>query len=76
MKIFFFFILTLLISAGCLLGAMNAGNPFPLFSVAFGIWALFCWRYRMHTKKEAARRAREQLFENYMRSKMRNDRGR
>jgi hypothetical protein len=71
MKIFIYFIVTLLISAGCLLGATNARNPLPLFGVAFGIWVLFYWRYRMHTKKEAASRAREQLFENYMRSRMR-----
>lgn len=68
MKTILYFIGTLLISAGCLLGAMNIKNPFPLFAVAFGIWVLFIWRYHWHAKKKAARRSREQLFENYMRS--------
>ena len=68
MKTTLYFILTLLISAGALLGAMNMKNPFPLFAVAFGIWALFIWLYHKRAKKEAARRSREQLFENYMRT--------
>jgi hypothetical protein len=68
MKTFCYFIITLLISAGCLLGAMNMKTPFPLFGIAFGIWALFIWSYHLRAKKETARRSREQLFENYMRS--------
>lgn len=72
MKTILYFIVTLLISAGCLLGAMNMKNPFPLFSVAFGIWALFICSYRLRTKKDAARRSREQLFENYMRANRHN----
>ena len=68
MKTVCYFIITLLISAGCLLGAMNMKNPFPLFGIAFGIWALFIWCYHLRAKKEAGRRSREQLFENYMRS--------
>jgi hypothetical protein len=68
MKTFVSFIITLLISTGCLLGAMNMRNPFPLFGVAFGIWGVFIWRYNCRAKKQAERRSREQLFENYMRS--------
>ncbi|WP_259065039.1 hypothetical protein HDF24_00385 [Mucilaginibacter sp. X4EP1] len=71
MKTFCYFIITLLISAGFLLGAMNTPNPFPLFTVAFGIWVIFIWRYTVRTKKQAAKRAREQLFEQYMRSRTR-----
>ena len=71
MKTILYFIVTLLISAGCLLGAMNMKNPFPLFVVAFGIWVLFILGYHLHAKKKAARRSREQLFENYMRANFR-----
>jgi len=72
MKTTLYFILTLLISAGALFGAMNRRNPFPLFAVAFGVWVLFIWLYNKRAKKEAARRSREQLFENYMRANLRN----
>jgi hypothetical protein len=76
MKVFIYFIITLLISAGCLLGAMNAKNPFPLFIAGFGIWALFFWGWNRRLKKAADRRAAEHLFEEYMRSKIQNDRRR
>jgi hypothetical protein len=72
MKTAFYFIVTCLVSTGALLGALNAKNPFPAFAVAFGIWALFLWGYNDRSKKEAQKRSREQLFENYMRSKYRN----
>jgi hypothetical protein len=52
MKTFVSFIITLLISTGCLLGAMNMRNPFPLFGVAFGIWGVFIWRCNRRAKKK------------------------
>ncbi len=72
MKTAFYFIVTCLISTGALLGALHTKNPFPAFAVSFGIWALFLWGYNKRSKKEAQKRSREQLFENYMRSKYRN----
>jgi hypothetical protein len=69
MKTFVYFIITCLISTGALLGATHARNPFPAFGIAFGIWALFLWGYNRRAKKAAQKRHREQLFENYMRSK-------
>jgi hypothetical protein len=70
MKTFIYFIITCFISTGALFGAMHSKNPFPAFGIAFGIWALFLWGYNRRLKKEAARRSREQLFENHMRSKL------
>jgi len=72
MKTTLYFILTLLISAGALLGAMNLKDPLPLFAIAFGVWALFLWGYNRRSKKAGERRSREQLFENYMRANLRN----
>jgi hypothetical protein len=72
MKTGIYFIITCFISTGALLGATNAKNPFPLFAIAFGIWGLFLWGYNRRRKKEAERRNRERLFEDYMREQMRN----
>jgi hypothetical protein len=74
MKTVVYFIITLLISAGFLLGALNTHNPYPLFVVAFGIWVLFFWGWRRRLKKQAERRSQEQVFAEYMRSKISNDR--
>lgn len=72
MKTAIYFIITCFISTGALLGATNAKNPFAAFAVAFGIWILFLWGYNRRSKKEAERRNRERLFEDYMREQMRN----
>ena len=72
MKTAIYFIITCFISTGALLGATNAKNPFPAFAIAFGIWALFLWGYNRRSKKEAERRNRERLFEEYMREQLRN----
>jgi len=71
MKTVIYFIITCFISTGALLGATNAKNPFPAFAIAFGIWALFLWGYNRRSKKEAERRNREKLFEQFMRDRFR-----
>jgi len=71
MKTTFYLIATCFISTFAFFGALGAKNPFPLFAVAFGIWALFIWGYNRRSKKEAARRFNEHMFNEYMRSKMR-----
>ena len=71
MKTFIYFVFSCFISVGALFGAMHAANPFPAFGIAFGVWVLFIWGYNKRSKKEAEKRAREQLFEDYMRSKFR-----
>ena len=72
MKTFVYFIGSCFISTFAFFGALSMANPWPCFAVAFGVWALFLWGYNRRTKREAARRSREQLFENYMRSTLRN----
>jgi hypothetical protein len=57
MKTVIYFIGTCFISTGALLGALNAKNPFPLFLIAFGVWALFLWGYDKRNKKMVRRRA-------------------
>jgi len=52
-------------------GALNAPSPFPLFVVAFGVWALFIWGCHKRSKKKAEQRNRERLFEEFMRQQMR-----
>jgi hypothetical protein len=74
MKTFVYFILTCFISTGALLGALHAKNPYPAFAIAFGAWLLFIWGCNRRARREAEKRYREQLFEDYMRYKMRNDR--
>lgn len=74
MKTAIYFILTLLISAGCLLAATNLKQPFPAFMMGFCIWGTFFWGWSRRAKKQAERRSQEQLFADYMRSKIHNDR--
>jgi hypothetical protein len=74
MKTTFYLIATCFISFFAFMGALNMKNPFPAFGIAFGIWAVFIWGYNRRSKKDSERRSREQLFEDYMRSKIRNDR--
>lgn len=72
MKTFIYLVGTCLISTFAFFGALTMKNPFPCFAVAFGIWALFIWGWNRRSKKEAARRNRERMFENYMRSSFHN----
>lgn len=70
MKTTIYFIGTCFISTGAFMAALNLKNPFPAFGVAFGIWALFIWGYNRRSKKAAAKRFQEQMFNDYSRSKM------
>jgi phosphatidylglycerophosphate synthase len=72
MKTFIYFIFTCLISIGALYGAWSATYPFPLYLVAFGIWAIFIWYFSKRIKKKAERREMEKYFRNYMRHQSRN----
>ena len=74
MKTIIYFICTCFISTGCMFGALNAPNPFPLFAVAFGIWALFIWGCYKRMKRKAEQNNRERLLESYMREQMRRKR--
>lgn len=76
MKTGLYFVATCFISTFAFWGALSMQNPFPCFAVAFGIWALFFWGWNRRMKKQTERRSREQLFAEYMRSKIRNDRTR
>jgi hypothetical protein len=71
MKAVIYFIITCFISTGCLFGALNAPNPFPLFAVAFGVWALFIWGCHKRLKRKAEQRNREQLFDAFLRDQLR-----
>ncbi len=71
MKTAFYLICTCLISTFAFFGALGQKNPFPCFAVAFGIWALFLWGYSRRSKREAAKRLRERMFEDYMRATLR-----
>jgi len=51
MKTAIYFIITCFISTGAMLGALNAKNPFPLFGIAFGIWALFLYGCHKRSRK-------------------------
>ena len=70
MKNAFYLIATCFISTFAFFGALGAKNPFPCFAIAFGVWALFLYGYNKRSKKEAAKRFNEHMFNEYMRSKM------
>ncbi len=68
-------ILTSILSTGAFMGALTMKNPFPCFLIAFGAWAIFIWGCARRSRKATQKRYRERLFEDYMRSKTRNDQG-
>lgn len=68
MKTFIYLIFTCFISTGAFYGALNLTNPFPLYGVAFGVWALFLWGLNRRMKKDAARRFHQRMFDLHMRS--------
>ena len=72
MKTAVYFIFTCLISTGAFMGALKATTPFPLFGIGFGIWALFLWGVNRRMRKNAERRGRERIFQDYMRYQLRN----
>lgn len=59
-------------STGAFIAALGAKNPLILYAVGFGAWALFLWGYNKRAKRIADRRSGEQLFQEYMRTQMRN----
>ena len=74
MKTALYLIITCFISTGAMFGALGAKNPFPLFGIAFGIWALFIWGVVQRERESANRKGRERLFQEYMRSQLRHNR--
>jgi hypothetical protein len=75
MKTFAYLIITSFISTFAYWGSLGAKNPFPLYGIVFGIWALFIWGCNSRMKKDANRRFRERIFEDYMRDRTRGPRG-
>ena len=76
MKTVVYFLFTCFISTGAFLAALGSKTPLLLYAVGFGTWALFLWTYSKRTKRASERRSQERLFEDYMRSKISNDRRR
>ena len=72
MRNIIYFLFTCFISTGALMGALYSKHPLALYIVGFGIWALFLCGYSIRSKKQAERRNREQLFQDYMRAQTRN----
>lgn len=71
MKNLVHFIFTILISTFALFGALaNKTNTWPCFAIAFGVWAVFLWRYNVRSKRaEMKRHLNEYQFREYMRWK-------
>ncbi len=71
MKIFIYFCITSVFSAGALLAATTMSEPWPLFAVGFGIWILFFWWLAKHDRKAARHRERERMLDDFLRSQTR-----
>lgn len=74
MKTVVYLILTCFISTGAFLGALNSTTPLPLYAVGFGVWAWFLWGLNRRIRKNAERRGRERIFQDYMRYQLRRPR--
>lgn len=68
MRNFLYIVLFCFIFNCCYFGALNARHPLTLIVVAGITVILFSWLMVSRHKKQAERRQREQLFEEFMRS--------
>jgi hypothetical protein len=69
MKTAFYFICTCFISTGLYMAAISSKTPAYGILAAFGIWLLFFRGCNSRARNAAAKRERERLFEDFMRSR-------
>ncbi|WP_158829107.1 hypothetical protein [Mucilaginibacter lacusdianchii] len=69
MKNFVHLIFTFFISTIAFWGALaTRKDPWPCYAIAFGVWAIFLWRYQARSKRAAMKRQFEEYqFREYMR---------
>lgn len=75
MKTFFYLILTSLVSTFAGFGALGSKAPAAILcclGIVLAVWTLFFWGWNKRVKKASAKRSRERLFANHMRTHMRN----
>ena len=70
MKTAFYFICTCFISTGFYMTAISSKTPVYGIVAAFGIWLLFFRGCNSRARKAAAKRERERLFDDFMRSRV------
>lgn len=74
MKTFVYLVFTCFISTGAFMGALYAQTPFILYTVGFGVWALFLWGVSRRMKRNTERRYQERQFNEFMRANRRQHR--
>lgn len=77
MKNFIHFMLTCLISTFAFFGVLGSDKHtiWPCLAIAFGVWALFIWRYYVRLKRaDMKRQFDEHMFREFMRYKQSNSR--
>ncbi|OKS89664.1 hypothetical protein [Mucilaginibacter polytrichastri] len=73
MKTIIHLIFTFFISTVCLLSALGNRHGWILYLVTLVAWRWFFWALYKRLKRKDERAAQEELFQEYMRSKIRRD---
>ena len=66
-------IFTFFISTMCLISALGNSYGWILYALTFAAWTCFFWTVYKRLKRKNERVAQEELFQEYMRSKIRRD---
>jgi hypothetical protein len=67
MKTVFYLICTSFLSTGFYMVGLNSKNSVPGIATALCLWVIFFWGWDRRRKKTAAKRKREQLWEDFFR---------
>jgi hypothetical protein len=73
MKMIIHLIFTFFISTMCLISALGNRYGWILYVITFAAWTRFFWTVYKRLKRKNERAAQEELFQEYMRSKIRRD---
>lgn len=73
MKTVIHLLFTFFVSASCLIPGLENHHGWVLYLVTFGAWCWFFASWYKRMKKNNERAAQEELFQEYMRSKIRRD---
>ncbi len=74
MKTGIYLITTCVFSAGAVILSLNTPHLVTAIAFMLVIWSLFIWGYLNRSKKATARKFRERLFQQHMRSVLHNPR--
>ena len=75
MKTILHLIFTFFISTMCLMSALGNSSGWILYLITLAVWAWFFWALNKRLRRKNEQTAKEELFQEYMRSQIRKNQG-